>query len=203
MVVRRDSVAAIVGQLRAAPAPTPRNLRAYHAVLQRLAEDVPALLPVRFGTVLTDLDELSYVLRARQHILRRRLARVRRRVQMTVRFVGMTGAESPAEDDTDAQVRLKPDPTFVDRSTGRAYLQARAAAARRLAGRRECVRLRAVVSRWVRDERIETRAGVLTVYHLVPRAAVPAYRRAVTAAGWDDLTVVVGGPYPPFAFAED
>ena len=191
VVVRRKAVAAIVGELRTAPVPTPRNLRAYHAVLQRLADDLPAMLPVRFGTVLPDLEELTDVLQSRQRVLRRQLARVRRRVQMTVRFVTIG--------------RVLPDPAerSADRSTGRAYLRARAAAAARLAQREECVRLRAAVSRWVRAERIEMRAGVLTVYHLVPRAAASAYRRAVAEARWDHLTVAVGGPYPPFAFTED
>ena len=199
MVVRRKAVAAIVGELRTAPVPTPRNLRAYHAVLQRLADDLPAMLPVRFGTVLPDLEELTDVLRARQRVLRRQLARVRRRVQMTVRFVAV-GRVLP-----DAVGRVLSDPAerSADRSTGRAYLHARAAAAARVAQREECVRLRAAVSRWVRAERIETRAGVLTVYHLVPRAAASAYRRAVAEARWDHLTVAVGGPYPPFAFTGD
>ena len=58
------------------------------------------------------------------------------------------------------------------------------------------------VRRWVRDERVEHRAGVSTVYHLVPRSAADAYRRAVqqssAAAG---LPAIVTGPWPPYAFA--
>jgi hypothetical protein len=66
--------------------------------------------------------------------------------------------------------------------------------------------LRAAVKKWVRAERVERHdrgrlAG--SIYHLVPRGAAVAYRtslqRAALAA---DITVVVSGPWPPYAFAD-
>jgi hypothetical protein len=56
----------------------------------------------------------------------------------------------------------------------------------------------------VRDERVETRAGVTSVYHLVPRAAAEAYRRALDrAAAAQGLRIAVSGPWPPYAFAAE
>jgi len=41
------------------------------------------------------------------------------------------------------------------------------------------------------------------MYHLIARGAVPAYRRAIERAALDaDLTTVVSGPWPPYAFTE-
>jgi hypothetical protein len=55
----------------------------------------------------------------------------------------------------------------------------------------------------VRDERIEKRAGVLTVYHLVPRASAATYRRAIERAAADaDAQIVISGPWPAYAFAD-
>ena len=66
--------------------------------------------------------------------------------------------------------------------------------------------LRTAVARWVRAERVERHdrgrlAGSL--YHLIPRGSAAAYRRAVERAALDErLTIVVSGPWPPYAFAD-
>jgi hypothetical protein len=66
--------------------------------------------------------------------------------------------------------------------------------------------LRAAVKKWVRAERSERQdrgrlAGSL--YHLVPRGAAPAYRASLQrAASAADVTLVISGPWPPYAFAE-
>jgi hypothetical protein len=55
----------------------------------------------------------------------------------------------------------------------------------------------------VRDERIEKRERVATVYHLVPRASAASYRRAIERAAADaSLTLVVSGPWPAYAFVD-
>jgi hypothetical protein len=83
---------------------------------------------------------------------------------------------------------------------GAAYLRRRAYAARQRAipgfeG------VRAAAHRWVRAELIERKAGVVSVYHLVPRASAAAYRRAVErAAAASGLRVAVSGPWAPYAF---
>jgi hypothetical protein len=55
----------------------------------------------------------------------------------------------------------------------------------------------------VRDERVEKRERVATVYHLVPRASAEAYRRAIDrAAAAARLQVIVSGPWPAYAFVD-
>ena len=158
--------------------------------MRALAGRVPAILPVRFGTSMAE-DELTFVLTARRAAFIRALAHVRNRVQMTVR---VPGARSPVPSSAVPPVR-------ATSATGREYLLTRArqaAAARAVPGFEP---IRESVRRWVRDERVERRGTVASVYHLIPRTSAGAYRRAVehtsAAAG---VTVVVTGPWPPYAF---
>ena len=99
-VIREGAVAALAGELRRQPRPTEDTLRRYDAVIQRLAARFPSLLPARFPTSFDDPAELSFVLRSRQASLRRALAHVRGRAQMTIRIVesgagGAGGAGQP------------------------------------------------------------------------------------------------------------
>jgi hypothetical protein len=83
-------------------------------------------------------------------------------------------------------------------ASGRAYLKARAAAQ----AVPELEPLRAAVRRWVKSERVERHGGIASVYHLVPRGSVAAYRRAMTAAAHAaGVRMVVTGPFAPYAFA--
>ena len=188
-IVREAAVAAVV-TVRPALSPTPANLRRYDRAMQELAKKFSAILPVRFGTRMEE-DELRFVLSSRRRPLARALAHVRRRVQMTVRV--MRRPTVPER---------RPESEIPYPLTGQDYLRhrARAAAAARTVPGFEPVRN--AVRRWVRDERVEHRGGVSSVYHLVPRTSADAYRRAVqrsaVAAG---LTVIVSGPWPPYAFA--
>jgi hypothetical protein len=196
------AVAAIVGELPRVPSPTPANLRRYDAVLRALSSRRPAVLPARFATCFDRPDELRLVLESRQASLRRSVARVRHRAQMTLRIVGAGGEPAGASGgralwgSTGELDRVRPG------TSGAAYLRGRAEAAARqleIPGFRP---VRSAVRRWVRGERVESRAGVASVYHLVPRSSVAAYRRAVErAAAAQGLHVVVSGPWPPYAFA--
>lgn len=192
-VIGSGGVTAIAGELRAIPTPAPATLRRYDAVVRRLAERQPALLPARFGTCFSDPYELSYILRARQASLRAALTWVRGRVQMTIRIVGAGGHdETPA----DARHHLPP--------SGTAYLRARAEHAARERHVPGFEPVRTAVRRWVRDERVEKRAGIASVYHLVPRASAAAYVAALEhAAAVAGVKLVVTGPWPPYAFADD
>lgn len=181
--VASGRLAAIVGEHRRAPKPSAAALRRYDEVLQSLWRTRPALLPVRFATCFASVEELTLVLGARQDALRRALRAVRGRAQMTVRVL------QPAA----ASRQLAPPPT-----TGAGFLHARA--------RERAVEgfdpVRGAVRRWVRDERVEKRERVASVYHLVPRGSVDAYRRAVArAAGRAGLRLRVTGPFPPYAFS--
>ena len=190
-------VTALAGELRRAPKPTMRNLRRYAAVVDALAERAPAILPARFGTCMTDLDELTLVLRSRQDALRRRLRAVRGRAQMTIRVVLGPGSD-PGDDPSPGS-----DPG--DEATqGRQFLKQRARSAARAREIPGFDPIRAAAKRWLKDERIEKRSGVATVNHLIPRSSASAYRAAVERAGARaGVRLVVSGPHPPYAFADN
>jgi hypothetical protein len=223
-VLRSDTIAAIVAHRDAPAAPTAGRLRQYDLTLQELAQSVPAILPVRFGTRMPE-EELRSVLASRRQALVRALAHVRRRAQMTVRVLRTATARGrevglPPEGGSYAtkggsyatkggSYATKGGSYGTDGGsyeilglTGRDYLRRRAeeeAAARFVPGFEP---VRNAVARWVRDERVEHRAGVSSVYHLVPRSSAAAYRRAAQlTARSAGLTALVSGPYPPYAFA--
>ena len=189
-IVREGAIGAVVNDDARRLAPTPLNLRRYDRVVRELAERFPAMIPARFGTLMAQ-DELTFTLSSRRAVLAGVLRRVRSRVQMTIRVMPIG---SPLSAPHEGQ---PPIPT-----TGRDYLiaRARAAAAARAVPGFEPVR--EAVSRWVRDERVEHQAGVSSVYHLIPRASVTAYRAALrTSAAAANVTTIVSGPWPPYAFA--
>lgn len=199
--VAAGGIVALVGELRRAPKPTMTNLRRYATVIEKAAAQTPAILPVRFGTGMADLDEVMFVLQSRQDALRRRLRAVRGRSQMTIRVV----LEKSLLSGSDPGDNPLPGSDPVDRSTqGTQYLQQRAIAVARAREIPGFAPIRAEVKRWVKDERVEKRAGVATVNHLIPRSSVNVYRAAVErAAERAGLRVMVTGPFPPYAFAEN
>lgn len=189
-VVSVGSVAAVVGRSDARRAATRERLVAYDAAIRRIAVQTSALLPARFNTLVGDDEEVRLILSSRGATLRRALARVRRRAQMTVRMTGVASGGDRGEDGAIAGAAQGP-------NKGTQFLRARAAAHRVP----EFDDLRPAVARWIRDERTERRGGVATIYHLVPRGAVTAYRKALMAAAAGRL-VAVSGPFPPYAFAD-
>jgi hypothetical protein len=182
-MVRAGTLAALVGDVGKPPAPTPARLRAYVALMERLAGKYQALLPVRFGTVMQDDAELAEILQARQNPLRSQLAHVRGRAQMTIRLVAVR-------------------PTRRQYFTGAEYLadRAREQSAASVPG---FAPLGRAVARWVKDERVERRGNVVTIYHLIPRAAADRYAAAIeVAARSAGLRVMLSGPWPAHAFAD-
>jgi hypothetical protein len=162
-----------------------------------LASALPALLPARFGTCFDDIDELRFVLRSRRPALQRALQHVRGRAQMTLRMVV---APAPAAVEPGEGHRPRSQPAS---GPGAAFLRSRADAAARARHVEGFDPVRAAVRRWVRDERVEVRAGVTTVYHLVPRGSATTYHRALErSAARAGLRVRVSGPWPPYAFTE-
>jgi hypothetical protein len=189
-IVRQGAIAAVVNDDARRRAPAPVNLRRYDRVVRELAERFPAMIPARFGTLMAE-DELTFTLSSRRAALAAVLKRVRNRVQMTIRVMRIG---SPLNAPHGGEGPLP--------ATGRDYLIARArtaAAARAVPGFDP---VREAVSRWVRDERVEHQAGVSSVYHLIPRASVTAYRAALrTSAAAANVKAIVTGPWPPYAFA--
>ena len=51
--------------------------------------------------------------------------------------------------------------------------------------------------------RHDTAPLLASVYHLVDRSAVPAYRAAIERFVSTDVRVVATGPWPPYAFAPE
>lgn len=195
-------VSALVGELRRAPKPTMRNLRRYADVIQAVSEEAPAILPARFGTCMIDLDELTLALRSRQDTLRRRLHAVRGRAQMTLRLVLGSGTAETGSDPRDDRSPGS-DPGYKA-TQGTQYLHRRAAAAAKAREIPGFAPIRIAAKRWIKDERIEKRAGVATVNHLIPRSSVAAYRVAVErAADRAAVRVVLSGPHAPYAFADN
>lgn len=199
-VVTVGSVSAIVGDLRRAPRATEANLRKYNRVMQALARGNPALLPVRFATEFRDLDELTLVLGSRQSAFRRLLRHVRNRAQITIRI-----AVAGSADRQSSVGRLLPglprDPDHTRTTTGASYLKGLAAQAARAREVPGFDPVRAAVRRWVKDERVERQSTVASVYHLIPRTSVDAYRAALDRATQKtDLRMRVSGPFPPYAF---
>ena len=220
-LVRDGSIAAVVGELSRTPPPSPESLRRYDRTMRVLAAALPAVLPARFGACFDDLDEVKFVLRTRRPSLSRALAHVRNRVQMTVRVIDRSTSPAGAPRGAEARVaRPLPRPKAAAAirdvraeawegggppgQTGTAYLRARAERAARDREVPGFEPVRAAVRRWVRDERIDRRTQVTTVYHLVPRSSADVYRRAIDrAAAEAGLQLVVTGPWPAYAFAEN
>lgn len=179
--VRARGVAAIAGPVGGPSPPTPEKLVEYDRIIRRLSARNAALLPARFNTLVEDEDEVRLILRSRQASFRAALARVRGRVQMAIRL----------ESEAPAAGQGRP-------ATGADYLRRRAAA-HQVA---EFEPLRSAVDRWVRDVRVERKGNLVTIYHLIPRASVTAYRRRLEHAA-APATLRVSGPFPPYAFAQE
>jgi len=162
---------------------TPENLAAQDAIVRGLS--VTAVLPIRFGEKARDEEELCKLLKPRSSDLLAALDRVRGCEQMTLRVFG-----EPAP---------QPEPPEQDARPGTRYLEARR---REIERSRSLPEIEALLDRLrplVKAERIERKEqGTLlgTVYHLVRREDVQAYKERAREDG-----VAVSGPWPPYAFA--
>ena len=188
--LRCGQVAAVVRDVTGPPKASPARLRTYERQMRELAERFPALLPARFATVMA-ADELMFILSSRGRAFLRALGHVRGKSQMTVRVANRSAMQRRADERARHGKGM----------SGREYLRARAreAAAQRVVPGFEPVRT--AVARWVRDERVEHRQGVSTIYHLIPSTASARYRQALAeAATAAELRAVVTGPWPPYAF---
>lgn len=193
-VVKAGPVHALVETAARAPKPTVRNLRAQNRVVAALVVNRVDVLPVRFGTFVSEETELRRLIDSREFDLVRALRLIKGRVQMTTR---LRLGESEPRIDFERQARGR---------TGTAYLHARANRARQWTGNPLVQAIRRAANPYARDSRLEWREGppaVVTLHHLVARSRVPQYEeavlRVVRARGVD---ATVSGPWAPFAFAE-
>ena len=166
---------------RSRPAAVESELRHQHRVVVRARNLCEGVLPARFGS-LVDRPSLQSLVRGREHHIEDALARVRGRLQMTVRVV-----------------RDEPPAPRPPASSGREYLaQKREAASPPVSN--DVARLLKSLSRYVALEQRAPGAGSLlvTIHHLVEDDDVAEYLE--TASRRPCRGVIVSGPSPAFAF---
>lgn len=166
----------------AAPPLTDDELRAQHALVVEIAAQARAVLPARFGSLISR-RELTALVRRHEPEIRAALDEVRDRVQMTVRVLAPSAKRTPV---------AKP-----QAASGRDYLERARRASALPAGAQ---RLLTAVQPYVVAERRAPGAGQLlaTIYHLVETSQATRYTKA---AGRRRPGVIVTGPWPPFAFS--
>ena len=176
-----DGVHAVCEKRSTPPDPSDAELRAQHAMVLEIASRVRAILPVRFGSLLTKA-ELRRAIREHRAEIEAAFDLVRDRVQMTIRVTGRR--RSPA---------ALPAP-----STGRAYL-ARKQEQLSPPLPAPALALLKHLAPFAAAERREPGAGALlaTIYHLVDTSDVLRYAALARKA---PRSIVITGPWPPFAF---
>ena len=165
------------------------TLTTHQGVVARLAKRVPAILPVRFGTLL-EPAELEEAVEERGDEIAEAFDLVRHRVQFTWRAVGKTRRRIPVSRATEL--------------TGTQFLRKAARAANPpapAAFRPLRARLAALAVRQRYQPGTDTLPGA--VYHLVGRADVSKYTAAAAALGTTSPVLAISGPFPPFAFAPE
>ena len=171
------------------------TLQKHQAVVARLCERVPAILPVRFGTLLEG-EEIEEVLQERDGEIAEAFSVVRRRVQFTWRRAKDT------KEATETKERVR-DPRG-EAETGTEYLL-RAARAKSPAPPPAFRALRSKVAPLVAAERYQPAAAQLpaSLYHLVDRSAIERYEVIGEAIAHASPGLRLSGPFPPFAFAPE
>ena len=160
------------------------TLTKHQAVVSRLAASVPAILPVRFGTLL-ETDALEEALGEREDDVADAFALVRNRVQFTWRKRGArTEVRGPGKTES-----------------GSEYLRRVANPPLPAAFRTLRAKLKPLVVR----ERYQPATAALpdSLYHLVDKASASRYRVAAGALAHANPTLTVRGPFPPFAFVPE
>ena len=198
--VRVAGLVLAAGPMSRAPGPSLSALRRHDAVVRRLAGAVSAVLPARFGALVRDGAALAELIAPQAATLRRALAQVAGREQMTLRLYGSTrGGEVKA-------AAFFPSGRGLPAGPGTRYLTSRSAATLRALP--DLARLRRTLAGLVHAERIEpsqTPPLLGSVYHLVDRGQRRAYQRALRRVTCQlaDLRVVPSGPWTPYAFAPE
>jgi gas vesicle protein GvpL/GvpF len=193
-----DNVFAAIALRSTPPSVSEAELRSQHNLVTALFNQTDDLLPVRFGAWL-DRQELATVVSRQKRAIVDALHLVHGRTQMTIRFHA-------------ARRKTRPDRSSAPAETGTEYLKARRDEEHWMP--EEAAALRRAVRDFVVAERTSrgserkaessdpARLGQLpSLYHLIGRDAVAAYKKA--AQPFEPSGVVVTGPWPPFAFAPD
>jgi Gas vesicle synthesis protein GvpL/GvpF len=176
------------------------TLKRHHDVVAHLAALVPAILPVRFGTLLTTPD-LEDAVEDRDEEIAEAFGLVRDRVQFTWRMTGRTPQTGGR--------RLKAEHPWRDRAadrpkSGAAYLR-RAAQAANPAPPAAFRVLQTGLSSLIASQRYQQGTPGLpeAVYHLVDRRQLDRYVAAAAGLKESRTPFTLSGPFPPFAFAPE
>lgn len=164
-------------------------LKRHHLVVARLWKAVPAVLPVRFGTLLESTD-IGEALEEKDDELAEAFDRVRGRAQFSWRAPRTPRAKSDAA-------------VHSSGISGTEYLR-RVARASMPPPRFSPIR-RALAA-FIAAERYEPSRAALpeTLYHLVDRKRIDAYRAAASRIlPSSSLAPALSGPFPPYAFAPE
>jgi hypothetical protein len=170
------------------------TLRTHDAVVARLAAAVPAILPVRFGTLL-ELEEMDEALADREPEIVEAFDRVRGRVQFTWRAQGARRLVAEAR-------RAKAAAAGDAGAPGVDYLRRAAAkAAPPAAFRAVREQLRPLLA----AERYQAATASLphALYHLVDRGRVSRYSLIARTLASSSPALRLSGPFPPFAFTPE
>lgn len=168
------------------------TLTKHQQIVQRLAAQVPAILPVRFGTLL-NAEALEEALHERDDDLAEAFEVVRGRVQFTWRRKGPKAGIGRGSD-----VRLPQSESGAD------YLR-RAAKAARPTPSAPWRTLRMKLAPLVVAERYQAGTAKMpdSLYHLVERNAAVRYAAVADALQHASPLMTMTGPWPPFAFAPE
>jgi hypothetical protein len=170
------------------------SLKRHQDVVNRLAAQVPAILPVRFGTLL-EPEHLEEATSERDDEIAEAFDLVRDKVQFTWRVAG--GRRSGIGD-------RKTGNAVASATSGTAYLR-RAARAANPAPPAAFRALRARLAPLMTKQRYQPGTAAIpeAVYHLVDKGNVDRYAAAAAALRKASPLLTVSGPYPPFAFAPE
>ena len=166
-------------------------LKKHHLVVARLWKHVPAMLPVRFGTLL-DSAEIADALDGKEEELAEAFDLVRGRAQFSWRAPRATRRA------TSAPVIKQP-----RTMSGTEYLR-RAARAPTPPARFSSIRR--ALAPFIAAERYDPSRPALpeTLYHLVDRKRIDTYRAAASRIrSSSSLAPTLSGPFPPYAFVPE
>lgn len=197
-IVPVSDAAVVAGVVERPSAVDVSALKAQDALVRALHHRAGALLPMRFGITVADVESLVRLIEGRPGLLDR-LAAVRGCEQMIARVVTLDRAESPrsSEPSDDRPAAGESD------LPGTRYLEARAALKKASPELRAVARAASALQRDVRIQPAHEGGLHGSVYHLIERGRAADYRSAVerAAAELRGVKVIVTGPFPPYAFA--
>jgi hypothetical protein len=209
--VNARATAAMVSDCTGPVAPTAQALRDHDRMVRRIAKVAPAILPVRFGTLVESEPSLVRLLDAWSDDLQKALALVDRHCQMTLRLFVPTGsAPRPEGGGVPGEDAEKVEPAEAAQTAtrpGTSYLMRRSREQAAAQSASELEPLREAFKKIVAAERIARHKQgplILTAYHLIPRTAVTTYRRLLRRhAPALNGRAIVSGPWPPYAFVPE